>query len=141
MTEMTGRFRRRSGVESEVIGGEAVIINLATGVYYSMDRTGAYVWEALANGATPAEVVAALGPSALTAAADVARVVDEAVREGLIEPAPAASAPALPPPPGSYAPPALTAYRDMGDLLALDPPAPGLDQVSWKASATDAAER
>jgi hypothetical protein len=32
----------------------------------------------------------------------------------------------------SYEPPQLNIYRDMGDLLALDPPTPGLEATPWK---------
>ena len=32
----------------------------------------------------------------------------------------------------SYTTPELVIYRDMGDLLALDPPLPGLDEIPWK---------
>lgn len=31
-----------------------------------------------------------------------------------------------------YEAPVLNIYRDMGDLLALDPPTPGLDTFNWK---------
>jgi hypothetical protein len=31
-----------------------------------------------------------------------------------------------------YEPPQLNIYRDMGDLLALDPPTPGLEATPWK---------
>jgi len=30
-----------------------------------------------------------------------------------------------------YAAPQLQIYRDMQDLLALDPPAPGMNQIAW----------
>ena len=32
----------------------------------------------------------------------------------------------------SYIVPEIEAYRDMEDLLALDPPVPGMDDVTWK---------
>ena len=31
-----------------------------------------------------------------------------------------------------YESPLLNIYRDMGDLLALDPPMPGLAEMNWK---------
>jgi len=48
---------------------------------------------------------------------------------GLPPPAPAGKLP--------YEPPRLSVYRDMGDLLALDPPAPGLTDIPWKAPPGD----
>jgi hypothetical protein len=32
----------------------------------------------------------------------------------------------------AYEAPLLNTYRDMGDLLALDPPTPGLQDIAWK---------
>jgi hypothetical protein len=130
------------GVAAEVIDGEAVIINLDTGVYHSMDRSGAQVWEALAAGRTADEIVTALsdatGVSPDVANVDVLRVLESLLGEGLLilrpsaetQPAPLSFAA------GAYAPPTLTSYRDMKDLLALDPPAPGLDSIAWNGSSS-----
>ena len=38
-----------------------------------------------------------------------------------------------------YTRPSLQTYRDMEDLLALDPPAPGMSQIAW--SDCDSSER
>lgn len=137
-----GRYTAAPGVAAEIIEGEAVIINLATGVYHSMDRVGARVWEALAAGWSVEEIAAALsqatGVPADAAAGDVARVLAPLVDEGLLAPgAPAAPATPLRFEPGEYAAPALTSYRDMRDLLALDPPAPGLDEIAWNPRTPD----
>jgi len=133
----SGSFGPASGVVAEVIDGEAVIINLSTGVYYSMDRTGALVWEALAAGRSAEEIAAALSASGGVPAdvveSDMDRVLTLLVGEGLV----ASSADAttsttlLAFPAGAYSAPTLTSYRDMRDLLALDPPAPGLDNIAW----------
>jgi hypothetical protein len=45
---------------SDVIAGEAVIINLEKGSYYSLDQAGAEIWSALESGATDREVLAGL---------------------------------------------------------------------------------
>ena len=132
---------REEEVASKVIDGEAIIINLANGVYYSMDKVGAYVWDLLQAGHTLEAVT-----SAVTRRYDVAReqaesnvrdLVQELVEENLVvstENGAAAStereteqqekAP--------YDIPKLNIYRDMGDLLALDPPVPGLGDTPWK---------
>jgi hypothetical protein len=39
----------------------------------------------------------------------------------------------------AYEPPKLNAYRDMGDLLALDPPMPGLEDIPWEGAEDKAA--
>ena len=88
--DFSRRYAKAADVAGEVIDGEAVIINLATGVYYSMDRVGARCWEALAAGHSPDEVVeavlAAYGVDRDSAAADIARVVEALLSEGLLTP-------------------------------------------------------
>jgi hypothetical protein len=134
------RYGPSPAVAAEVIDGEAVIINLDTGVYHSMDRIGAEVWESLAAGRSAAEVVTALsvatGVSTDIASADVERVLESLLGEGLLIARLAAQFDATPLSfaTGAYAAPTLTSYRDMQDLLALDPPAPGLDGIAWTGS-------
>ena len=41
----------------EIIEGEAVIINMEMGHYYSIDQTGAGIWELVDKGASTAEVI------------------------------------------------------------------------------------
>lgn len=141
MLSLQSHFRpREEEVASKVIDGEAIIINLANGVYYSMDKVGALVWDLLQAGHTLEEVIVGV-----TGRYDVARdqaesnvqdLVLELVQENLMvstENGTAAPARAmehqdrLP-----YEIPKLNIYRDMGDLLALDPPVPGLGDTPWK---------
>ena len=51
---------REEEVASKVIDGEAIIINLANGVYYSMDKVGALVWDLLQTGYSLDEVIVPL---------------------------------------------------------------------------------
>ena len=44
----------------ESIGGQTVIINLKTGVYFSLNTTGSFMWERLDGQTTLAEIAAAL---------------------------------------------------------------------------------
>ena len=126
---------------SKVIDGEAVIINLSNGTYYSLDQVGALVWELIGDGWTLGEIGEAVAArydvTAERAAADAGRLVAELVAEKLLVAAggdaPAESAVRAPAPETRlpYAEPALTTYRDMADLLALDPPLPRLEDVVW----------
>jgi hypothetical protein len=130
---------REEEVASKVIDGEAIIINLANGVYYSM--VGAYVWDLLQAGHTLEAVT-----TAVTRRYDVAReqaesnvrdLVQELVEENLVV---STENGAAAPTEGEmeqqekapYDIPKLNIYRDMGDLLALDPPVPGLGDTPWK---------
>lgn len=44
------RFRVPEEVVSEVIDGEAVVLHLATGKYYAMNRTASRIWQLLRDG-------------------------------------------------------------------------------------------
>jgi hypothetical protein len=136
------RFKpREEEVASKVIDGEAIIINLANGIYYSMDKAGALVWERLQSGDTLEEVIAAVTAhydvTDQQAEAHVRELLQELLQENLVMASEngVAAAAQTAPPPGTKLPyelPKLNIYRDMGDLLALDPPVPGLGETPWK---------
>jgi len=129
------------GIAAEVLDGEAIIINLLTGVYYSLDGVGGSIWALIEDGRSVEGIVEATAARYDAApeqvARDVGRLVEELVREELItvsangaqgaaeqeQPAPQK----LP-----YKTPELTTYRDMGDLLALDPHVPGSVDIPWR---------
>lgn len=140
MTESTRRFRvNHESVAAKVIDGEAIIINLETGVYYSLDGTGGEVWSLLEEHHAIDAVIASLatryGIPEERCGEDVRSLVGQLVEEDLIVPTEATVA-GNPVAEGSparngYEPPRLNVYRDMGDLLALDPPVPGLEPIPW----------
>lgn len=128
-------------VVSKILDGEAVIINLTTGVYYSTAGTGASIWQWIEAGRSGEELAAALAASYEvddeTARRDVTRLLGELAAENLVTLDDPSPAPAPVTPPESrrpYVPPALTIYRDMRDLLALDPPMPlaGPPPTDWR---------
>lgn len=115
-------------VVSEVIDGEAVMINLDTGAYYSMNETGSRIWAALRErlGVEPLIDLVAAGTTAGRAAvADAVRAfLDRLAGENLIRPCAAAAVSAAgeaAPGAASFVPPALEKYRDLEDLLLADP--------------------
>ena len=132
---------RGEEIAAKVIDGEAIIINLANGIYYSMDKVGGLIWEMIEAKHTVEEMITATvaryDVSRERAQADIEALVDEILRENLItasengEPTDgkreAAPQEKLP-----YEAPKLNIYRDMGDLLALDPPIPGFAETPWK---------
>jgi hypothetical protein len=142
MLALHTRLRRKDEeVIAKVMDGEAVIINLANGLYYSIDRAGAAMWEMIEEGHRLDDIAASITARYDVAAAraedDVLRLAGELLREELVamdgqgdgprREAEPATQPRLP-----YEPPQLTAYRDMEELLALDPPTPGLHDIPWK---------
>lgn len=133
-------------VVARVVDGEAIMINLATGVYYSMKSTGAFIWELLAAGHPLDRVAAAVAQSYTVsreqAEADVLTLAATLVAEQLVhvhegETAAVPPAPPVAPSTHPYDTPKLDVYRDIGHLVALDPPMPGLKDLPWKGP-TDA---
>jgi len=125
----------------DVIDGEAIIINLETGVYYSMQGIGGDVWSMIAAqrsfGSMLDAIVAAYDVNADDARRDLEAVLGQLLDEGLVrfagETRTGVSVPHQEPlqEKKPYAAPQLQIYRDMQDLLALDPPAPGMNQIAW----------
>jgi hypothetical protein len=119
-------------VAAKVIDGEAILIHLPNGTYYSMDGVGALVWELIDANQTLREIVESITTrfdvSSELARADVERLVRELLSEKLVLLSNDGRSSALTRKAESerlpYEPPRLNVYRDMADLLALDPPMP-----------------
>jgi hypothetical protein len=127
------RYQVSSQVINEVIDGEAVMIDLATGSYYSLNDIGSAIWSSIEAGASHAEIVEMLAQRYDAPLPEIEPAVDELLdrleREGLVAVAPAvASEPArqhettvLPGQRLPFEPPRLDKYDDMQDLILLDP--------------------
>jgi len=125
-------------VAAKEVDGEAVLINLSNGMYYSMDLVGGFIWSLIENGNdldTIADAVAnRYGIEASVAAADVEALANQLVEERLALPSDegAAANPAIPentPDGDAYSAPQLNKFDDMVDLFALDPPLPELSSL------------
>lgn len=131
-----------TAVAAKVIDGEAIIMNLTNGAYYSMDGVGALIWEGVEVGQPGDAIVQRIahryGADAARVRADFDRLVAELLIEGLIVETVADEAPAMLAG-GSvngtgYAAPVLNKYTEMADLLALDPPMPALEEIPGKTA-------
>jgi hypothetical protein len=125
-------------VSAKVLDGEAVIINLSTGVYFSATGSGALAWALLQAGHDRSGIARGVaerfGAPIDQVDADLAPFLDELVARDLAVAGTPPDSPAAVDadiPDGPYAPPVLEAYTDMADLLALDPPMPGLSDIPW----------
>jgi hypothetical protein len=136
-------------VAAKVMDGEAILINLSSGIYYSMDKVGGVIWELIEKRCSLEEVTEAISGrydvSREQAQSDVDRLVNELLQEKLVlESSDTASSgeSSLPDqqPREIYEAPQLNIYRDMGALLALDPPMPGLEATPWKESEEEPAK-
>ena len=125
ITETTTLTVRGGDVVHEAVDGEVVIVDLASGVYFSTDGVGAAVWELLSAGTTLEQLAAWARdayPDAESAADDVSRFVQQAHAQSLLV-ADDAGSPADPAidAPAAYTVPTLQAFNDMESLLLLDP--------------------
>jgi Coenzyme PQQ synthesis protein D (PqqD) len=126
------RYRgNRPRVINETIDGEAIMIDLTTGSYYSLDRVGGEAWAILEASATVEDIVAELGRRYDADPAEIRRGIDDLlqrlVAEELVVPCddgePFQAAPAGPLPAGRrpFQSPRLEKFTDMQDLILLDP--------------------
>ena len=116
----------------DVIDGEAIIVNLEKGIYYSLDQAGARVWQSLSNGASDQEVLRDLMGSYCGQVPEIESgfrdLVNELEQEGIlvVEGESAYSdqtAAAIRPADGKpvFTRPKLQRYNDMEAILMLDP--------------------
>lgn len=124
-------------IAAEILDGEAIIINLATGSYYSMADSGSIVWHAVEQHCSLEETAVRLtlhyDVPLERAREDVAAIAERLLAEkiAILSEAGACRGEALaaPNPRLAYAAPALSVYSDMRNLLALDPPIPSVDAL------------
>ena len=126
-------------ISAKVLDGEAVIINLSTGVYFSATGAGAVAWALLQAGhdrvGIAQGVAACFGVPADQVDGDLSPFLADLRRHELVVPgAPSGEPEAVDPGVArvAYSPPMLEVYTDMSDLLALDPPMPGLADIPWR---------
>lgn len=133
--EASARFTPdESEITAKLIDGEAIIINLLTGVYYSLQGSGAVAWDLIAHRQPLGDVVTSLathyGVDRTQAETDFKALFARLSEEKMIraatddEAARAWQAPEEKPEP--YAAPELESFDDMAEVLALDPPTPGV---------------
>jgi hypothetical protein len=132
---MASRFRVNSPQTiHQTIDGEVVIINLATGSYFSLRGSGARIWELVSDGWSPEEVASDLAGRYRARGQElqdaVGTLTTELQGEGLIVPLqadgkpPGANGGPVPVDAASLAafePPLLEKFEDMQDLILLDP--------------------
>ena len=146
------RFRVNTPtVTHETIDGEAVIINLDSGNYYSLVEVGSFIWGLVEKGASASEVQQAVLQTYQGDAPDIDEGVQELLaqlqQENLIVPVDGAAALDLtevlssnnshekP----SFNPPLLQKYSDMQELLLLDP-IHDVDETGWPKPNPDPAK-
>ena len=131
-----------SEIAAKLIDGEAILINLSDGTYYSMDKVGGFIWELIKRNYSLSEMVETITEhydvSAEKTKTDVETLAADLLEEKIVrigrwerqdERLIESSSRKL-----AYETPKLNTYRDMNDLLALDPPMPNLEDIPWEGS-------
>jgi len=135
-------------VVGEVVDGEAVIVNLINGNYYSLDAVGSFVWLCIEKRALPSEIVEAVARHYTGSHSDIepaiSALLEQMEREGLVLFEDAGDNLGAAPLDGSdaaepFSPPVLRRYDDMQDLLLLDP-IHDVDEMGWPNVKTDDAD-
>ena len=127
-------------VAAKVMDGEVVIINLSTGSYYTGNGVTGTLWPLIEGRCPVATMIEWLcshyDVTPARAAADVERLLHHLEAEQIIRPAgaPASSSLAaeVAPERQPYRVPEVEVFRDMAQLLALDPPMPDVGDIPWR---------
>jgi hypothetical protein len=108
---------RRPDVIDEAFDGEAVLVHMGTGCYFSLNATATAIWALLQDGRSAAAIVASLGWELSQVEAFIERLhAEELVEEAEVD----AGATRVVDPPTDEEP-VLQRFSDMQDLLMLDP--------------------
>jgi len=127
-------------VAAKVMDGEVVVINLSTGSYYTGNGVAGALWPLIERRSPVAAMIELLcshyDVAPVQAAADLGRLLHNLETEQIIRPAAAvtssASADGAPAERQPYQAPVVEVFRDMAQLLALDPPMPDVGDIPWR---------
>lgn len=134
---------RTGDLAAKVIDGEAIIINMKNGIYYSADGVGAALWEGFSSGRTVGDLARSIAAHfdlpPEKAESDVTAFAHRLLEEELATTSDGGEASSdadslmisgMP----SYERPTLIRYDDMAHYFALDPPLPSLDDSGEKST-------
>jgi hypothetical protein len=138
------RFRINApAVASEIIDGEAVIMNLRSGAYFSTRGSGSLLWSWIEQGIPEDVLLRALcqsfpdadGRAAPALETFLAQLLEhELIREVPLQgPMPPPEPQTRPATGAPFIPPVLEVYTDMEDLLLLDPIHDVSEEEGWPA--------
>ena len=130
---------RDASVVSEIIDGEAIIMDMSSGTYYSADGVGGLIWQAILDGASQEAILSAAQlafPHHAEAVGDIAQFLLDIETRGLAQQSDGHGSAEPPIWTAPYAPPLLQVHEDMQDLIQLDP-IHDVDQMGWPIRKTE----
>lgn len=124
-------------IAAKIMDGEAVLINLSTGMYYSMADSATLIWSLIEQNRSMEDIVrnmvATYDVDAEQAREHLQQIVAELEQEGLVVVSSEGPEPAVEERPAraesdrlEYVAPRLEKFSDMAEMFALDPPLPGI---------------
>jgi hypothetical protein len=118
-------------VISETVGGETIIVNLASGHYFSLQGTAVDVWEGVERGESAETIALQLGQRYEAAEGEIGAavqklLVDFVAAELLVADGNGTGSSPVAPAQGAaervpFVPPSFTTFTDMQDIILLDP--------------------
>lgn len=129
-------------VAAKAFDDEVILINLLSGLYYSMDGVGSLIWALVESGHsfddTVRQICDRYDVPTDTASVDLDALLERLLTEELIAVSAESRTPSDPPSrpaeQQTYKAPTLNRYDDMAALMALDPPMPGFMDSTWNES-------
>lgn len=137
---------QKDRIVHETIDDEVIIIDLATGTYFSLTKSAASLWPAIVEGTSKDRLIAIMGNAYDAQSSDIEASVDTfltklseeeiiVIQQGdeaeVAELAPSGDQQKLP-----FEPPTLERYTNMSDLLLLDP-IHDVDEQGWPIKTSD----
>ncbi len=108
-------------VAHELMEEEVIVIHFASGCYFSLHKAAALIWQWIGAGASHSQIVASFTSLSPAQEREVDAFLDQLVAEGIVEKSdqPAAGSFSIVQVP--YEKPVLEIYKDMQDLMLVDP--------------------
>lgn len=140
MTELSSRYTPdETRVAAETVDDEAIIVDLTTGDYYSMDAVAALIWSMIERHRSVEHMADMIARQYIVspekARSDLQRVLGTLLERQLIVPVAGDALPDSNEDTGAklpYTTPEVRMYGDLSDLLAMDLPVPMLSP--WRES-------
>lgn len=126
-------YRAADTLAAEVLDGEAIVIDLVSGSFFSFSGWASWAWESLAAGVDVDELTPVFAE-----VGGVHEFVDGLVAAGLL--VPRGDLPPADPPPRPDTPPValeLERFDDMADMIKLDPVRDVSRESGWPRPAND----
>lgn len=137
------RYRiNEPSVVNDIVDGELIIIHMETGAYFTTNATGTFIWDLIQQGGSVRQIAMSLlsvyEGDPMSISFEIAPFISSLADNNLIEPISDESAPPVLNVPTRdvkepFTTPRLDVYRDMQNLLIIDPIHEVDKEIGWPA--------